>query len=308
MFNHTRVTQFILRGFSDIPEWRLVVILFFSLVYAFALLGNISVIIAVVRDSRLHSPMYFFLKNLCFVDLSYTSVTIPKALETTLQGTGVISYFECVTQFYMFFTLATTECFLLTAMAYDWCMAIYRPLLYGAIMSQRLCCALVVLAWVGGALYAAFLALNTFSLPFCGPNVVEHFFCDIPPLMRLSCADFHSSEEMVFAVGSCVIMSSFALKVLSYICIISTLLRMPSVDGRWKAFSTCSSHLTTVLLFYTSASFTYLRSASQYSPTQGRLASIFYSILTPSLNPVIYCLRNRDMKVALHRLYCQRKF
>ncbi|XP_046311178.1 olfactory receptor 10A7-like [Marmota monax] len=307
MFNHTRVTQFILRGFSDIPEWRLVAVLFFSLVYAFALLGNILVITAVVTDSRLHSPMYFFLKNLCFVDLSYTSVTIPKALETTLQGSGVISYFECVIQFYIFFILGSTEYFLLTAMAYDRCMAIYRPLLYGAVMSQRLCCALVVLAWVGGALYAAFLALNTFSLPFCGPNVVEHF-CDIPPLMRLSCADFHSSEEMVFAVGSCVIMNSFALKVLSYIRIISTLLWMPSVDGRWKAFSTCSSHLTTVLLFYTNASFTYLKSASQYSPTQGCLASIFYSILTPSLNPVIYCLRNRDMKVALHRLYCQRKF
>ena len=307
MSNHTTVTHFILRGFSDVPQLRLVVIPFLLLVYTFGLLGNLSIITAVMRDSRLHSPMYFFLKNLSFLDMCYTSATVPKAVVISFTGSGVISYLECVAQLYIFITLCATECFLLTAMAYDRCLAILRPLLYGTIMSQKYCSALVVTAWVSGACYSAFHTFNTFSLPYCGPNVVEHFFCDIPPVMRLSCADYHLSEEVGFAVGSCIIMSAFALTVVSYIGIVATVLRIPSVDGRWKAFSTCSSHLTTVILFYGTGSFVYLRPASQYSPTLGRLASIFYSVVTPSLNPVVYCLRNKDMKLALQKLYCGRK-
>ncbi|XP_008824640.1 olfactory receptor 5V1-like [Nannospalax galili] len=307
MSNQTRVTHFILRGFSDVPELRLVVIPFFLLVYSFGLLGNISIVTAVTRESRLHSPMYFFLKNLSFLDMCYTSATIPKALVISFTGSGVISYRQCVAQLYIFFTLACTECFLLTAMAYDRCLAILRPLLYGVIMNQRRCSELVAAAWVSGAIYSAFHTFNTFSLPYCGPNVIEHFFCDIPPVMRLSCTDYHVNEEVGFAVGSCILMSSFALTVLSYVGIVSTVVRIPSVEGRGKAFSTCSSHLTTVVLFYGTGSFVYLRPASQYSPTQGRLASIFYSVLTPSLNPLVYCVRNKDMKFALQKLYCQRK-
>ncbi|CAO2643253.1 Olfactory receptor 1019 [Lemmus lemmus] len=280
MSNHSRVTHFILMGFSDTPQ-------FFLLVYTFGLLGNISIITAVVRDSRLHSPMYFFLKNLSFLDMCYTSATIPKAVVMSFTGSGLISYLECVTQLYMFFTLACTECFLLTAMAYDRFLAIFRPLLYGTIMSHKCCVALVVTAWVSGAIYSAFHTFNTFSLPYCGPNVVEHFFCDILPVMRLSCTDYRHNEE----VG-----------------IVYTVVHIPSVNGRWKAFSTCSSHLTTVVLFYGTGSFVYLRPASRYSPTQGRLASIFYSVLTPSLNPVVYCLRNKDMKFALQKLYCRKKY
>ncbi|XP_012378897.1 olfactory receptor 5A2-like [Dasypus novemcinctus] len=304
MSNQTRVTQFILRGFSDTQELKFVVILFFLFDYLFCLLGNVSIIIAVIRESRLHSPMYFFLKNLSFLDMCYTSVTIPKALVTSLLGSGVISYLECVAQLYMVITLGSTECFLLTAMAYDRCLAIYRPLLYSSLMSHKLCSELVIMAWVAGAMYSAFHTVNTFSLSFCGPNVVDHFFCDMPPIMRLSCTDFHINEEVGFAISSCVVMSSFALTIVSYACIISTIARISSVDGRWKAFSTCSSHLTTVILFYGTGSFAYLRSASQYSPNQGRLASIFYTIVTPTLNPVIYCLRNKDMKSALRKLYC----
>ncbi|XP_028617431.1 olfactory receptor 10G7-like, partial [Grammomys surdaster] len=222
MSNHTRVTHFILRGFSDIPQLRLVVIPFFLLVYTFGLLGNLSIIMAVMRDSRLHSPMYFFLKNLSFLDICYTSATIPKAVVISFTGSGVISYLECVAQLYIIFTFACTECFLLTTMAYDRCLAILRPLLYGNIMSQNYCSSLVVTAWVGGAIYSAFRTSNTFSLPYCGPNVIEHFFCDIPPVMRLSCTDYHVSEEVGFAVGSCIVMSSFALTVVSYIGIVAT--------------------------------------------------------------------------------------
>ncbi|KAI5169950.1 Olfactory Receptor 10A7 [Manis pentadactyla] len=287
MVNHTRVTQFILRGFAEAPELRSVVTFFFSFVYLFGLLGNISIITAVIRESHLHSPMYFFLKNLSFLDMCYTSVTIPKALVTSFRGSGVISYLECVAQVYVFIALASTECFLLTAMAYDRCTAIYQPLVYGALMTQKLCSELVAVAWLSGAMYSAFHTLNTFSLPFCGPNVIEHFFRDIPPIMRLSCTDYHLSEEVGFAVSSCIVMSSFALQ------IISTIARISSVDGRWKAFSTCSSHLTTVVLFYGTGSFMYLRPASHYSPSQVHVASIFYSILTPTLNHIIYCLRQR---------------
>ncbi|XP_016819734.1 olfactory receptor 1019-like [Cricetulus griseus] len=193
-------------------------------------------------------------------------------------------------------------------MAYDRFLAILRPLLYGTIMSQKCRAEMVASAWASGAIYSAFHTFNTFSLPYCGPNIVEHFFCDIPPVMRLSCTDYHLNEEVGFAVSSCIVMSSFALTVLSYVGIVSTVVRIPSVDGRRKAFSTCSSHLTTVILFYGTGSFMYLRPASRYSPTQGRLASIFYSVLTPSLNPVVYCLRNKDMKFALQKLYCRRKY
>ncbi|CAO2643250.1 Olfactory receptor 1019 [Lemmus lemmus] len=193
-------------------------------------------------------------------------------------------------------------------MAYDRFLAIFRPLLYGTIMSHKCCVALVVTAWVSGAIYSAFHTFNTFFLPYCGPNVVEHFFCDILPVMRLSCTDYRHNEEVGFAVSSCIVMSSFNLMVLSYVGIVSTVVHIPSVDGRWKAFSTCSSHLITVVLFYGTGSFMYLRPASRYSPTQGRLASIFYSVLTLSLNPVVYCLRNKDMKFALQKLYCGGKY
>ncbi|XP_037356799.1 olfactory receptor 1044-like [Talpa occidentalis] len=299
----TMVTEFILRGFSDRPELRPVSTACFLLIYLFALLGNGSIIAAVTRDGRLHTPMYFFLKNLSFLDVCYTSVTVPRALASTLLGSGVISFGECVAQLFLFVTLCASECFLLTSMAYDRCLAIHRPLLYRALMSRKLCVELVAGAWVGGALYAVFHTANTFSLPFCGPNVIDHFFCDSSPIMRLACADPHTNEEVGFAVGGCVILGAFALTLVSYALIISTIAQMRSASGRRKAFSTCSSHLATVVLFYVTGSFAYLRPASHYSPTQGRLVSVFYSILTPSLNPVVYCLRNTDMQAALRKLF-----
>ncbi|XP_054422216.1 olfactory receptor 1044-like [Pteronotus mesoamericanus] len=302
MTNETSVTEFILKGFSDIPELRLVSSSFFLFIYLFSLLGNISIIAAVTRDSHLQSPMYFFLKNLSFLDMCYTSVTIPKALVNSLMGSNVISFWECVAQLFLFVMLCASECFLLTSMAYDRCLAIHKPLLYGVIMSRKLCTELVTVAWLSGALYASFHTINTFSLLFCGPNIIDHFFCDSSPIMRLSCSDFHTNEEVGFVVGGCIILSAFALTVISYVVIISTIVQIHSAGGRWKAFSTCSSHLATVTLFYATGSVAYLRPTSQYSPTQGRLLSVFYSVLTPSLNPLVYCLRNKDMQVALKKL------
>ncbi|XP_006894063.1 PREDICTED: olfactory receptor 1044-like [Elephantulus edwardii] len=303
MTNETTVMEFILKGFSDIFELRLLSTISVLFIYLFSLLGNMSIIAAVNRDNRLHTPMYFFLKNLSFLDMCYTSVTIPKALINSLMESGVISFRECVAQLFLFVMLCASECFLLTSMAYDRCLAIHKPLLYGVIMNRKLCTELVIVAWLSGALYAIFHTVNTFSLLFCGPNIIDHFFCDSSPIMRLSCSDPHTNEEVGFVVGGCIILGAFALTIISYVIIISTIAQIHSANGRWKAFSTCSSHLATVILFYVTGSFAYLRPASHYSPTQGRLVSVFYSILTPSLNPVVYCLRNRDMQVALIKLY-----
>nr|XP_014983594.2 olfactory receptor 5V1-like [Macaca mulatta] len=303
MTNETTVTECILKGFSNVPEMTLISTALFLFIYLFALVGNMSINLAVARNIRLHTPMYFFLQNLSFLDMCYTSVTVPKALINSLMGFKVISFWECVAQLYIFVMLCASECFLLTYMAYDRCLAIYKPLIYGFIMSRKLCTELVIVAWLSGALYAIFHTINTFSLLFCGPNVIDHFFCDCSPIMRLSCSDSHVNQEVGFAVGGCIILSAFALTIISYVLIISTIAQIHSAGGRQKAFSTCSSHLATVILFYVTGSFAYLTPTSQYSPTQGRLVSVFYSILTPSLNPIVYCLRNKDMQMALKKLF-----
>ncbi|XP_053518815.1 LOW QUALITY PROTEIN: olfactory receptor 1044-like [Artibeus jamaicensis] len=302
MRNETSVTEFIPHGLLRHPELRLASSLVFLFIL-FSLLGNMCIIAAVTRDSRLHTPMYFFLQNLSpSWDMCYTSVTIPKALAKSLMGSNVISFWECMAQLFLFLMLGASECFLLTSMAYDRCLAIHRPLLYGIIMSRKLCVKLVAVAWLSGALYSVFHTTNTFSLPFCGPNVVDHFFCDSSPLMRLSCSDFHTHEEVGFAVGGCIFVSAFGLTMASYVVIISAIAQIRSAGGRGKAFSTCSSHLTTVTLFYVTGNIAYLSPTSQDSPIQGRLLSVFYSIITPSLNPLVYCLRNKDMQVALKKL------
>lgn len=307
MTNETTVTEFILKGFSDMPELKLISTIFFLFIYLFAFLGNISVIAAVTRDSHLHIPMYFFLKNLSFLDVCYTTVIIPKAMINSLKGSEVISFWECVVQLFLFVMMCAAECFLLTSMAYDRCLAIHKPLFYGVIMSRKMCMELVIVAWFSGALYAIFHTINTFSLWYCGPNVIDHFFCDSSPIMRLSCSDSHTNEEVGFAVGGCIILGAFALTIISYVLIISTIAQIHCAGGRWNAFSTCSSHLTAVILFYVTGSIAYLRPTSHYSPLQGRLVSVFYSILTPSLNPVVYCLRNKDMQVALKKLFVSSK-
>ncbi|KAM6224897.1 olfactory receptor 5V1-like [Rhynchocyon petersi] len=305
MTNHTTVSVFILRGFSDVPQLQLLSVTVFFLIYAAAVLGNISIVAAVTLDAHLHTPMYFFLKHLSLVDICSMSTTLPRALLATILGLGEISLLACTAQLFVFVCFVATESFLITSMAYDRCLAIYRPLVYGTIMSPKACASLVVVAWVSGFLYASFHTYNTFSLPFCGPNVIDHFFCDIPPLMRLACANADTHEATGFTVSGCIILSCFALIILSYVRILATILQIRSEASRWKTFSTCSSHLATVLLFYGTGSSAYMRPASGYTPLQGRLAAVFYSILTPSLNPLIYSLRNKDMQAALQKLYLQ---
>ncbi|XP_003765298.2 olfactory receptor 5B12-like [Sarcophilus harrisii] len=305
MTNCTRVPGFILQGFSGIPELQSFSAAIFLFIYIFSVLGNISIITAVNLDSHLHTPMYFFLKHLSFIDMCSTTTTLPRALFAALAGSEFISLPACAVQLFGFVFCGATECFLITSMAYDRCLAIYQPLTYGTTMTPEFCCVLVVVAWVSGLLFSSFHTVNTFTLSF-HDSIIEHFFCDIPPLLRLSCTDPHKHEAAGFIVSGCVIMSCFALTVLSYIRILVTVARIKSTQGRQKAFSTCSSHLITVLLFYGTGSSAYMRPANGYSPLQGRLAAIFYSILTPTLNPIIYSMRNRDMKAALRKLYGHR--
>ncbi|XP_049643625.1 olfactory receptor 10C1-like [Suncus etruscus] len=305
MDNLTAVSIFLLRGFSAVPELQALSAAAFLLIYLLALLGNAAMVAAVTLDARLHTPMYFFLKHLSLVDLCSTSTTLPRALLAAALGSGEISLPACAAQLFAFVCLGATECFLLTSMAYDRCLAIYRPLAYGVAMSARACTGLVAAAWASGLLFSAFHTANTFSLPFCGPNVVDHFFCDISPLLRLACAGAEAHEALGFVASGCVIMSCFALTVLSYGRILATVLRIRSAAGRRKAFSTCSSHLATVLLFYGTGSSAYMQPMARFSPLQGRLAAVFYSVLTPTLNPLIYSLRNKEVQGALRKLYLQ---
>ncbi|XP_058132850.1 LOW QUALITY PROTEIN: olfactory receptor 5V1-like [Dasypus novemcinctus] len=259
-------------------------------------MGDISIITVIIKDHQIYTPMYFFLKNLSFLDMRYTPVTMPKAIVNAILGSKDISFTECMAQLYLFFTMAAN------ALAYDNCMAIYRPLFYGVIMTRNLYWEPVSTSWIFGALCYIFHAVNTFSLPFCGPNVIDHFFCDIPPVMRLSCADYQVNEELIFIYSSCIILGAFGLTVVFHICIISTIIQTNHVQGHWKAFSTCSSYLANGLLFYGTGISMYLRPISNYFPIRGRLAVIFYSIITPTLNPVIYCMKNTEMNAALKKM------
>ncbi|XP_044116074.1 olfactory receptor 1038-like [Neovison vison] len=303
MPNLTAVSVFLLRGFSTVPELQLLGAASFLLIYLAAILGNMAIVAAVTQDAHLHTPMYFFLKHLSLVDICSVSTTLPRALVATMLGSRDISLHACASQLFAFVCLGSTECFLITSMAFDRCLAIYKPLLYRAAMSPETCISLVSVAWGSGLVFSAFHTANTFSLPFCGPNVIDHFFCDIPALMRLACANADAHEAAGFAVSGCVIMSCFGLTVLSYVRILATVCRIRSTASRWKALSTCSSHLATVLLFYGSGSSAYMQPRTSYSPTQGLVAAVFYSVLTPTLNPLIYSLRNKDMKGALQKLY-----
>ncbi|XP_012980390.2 olfactory receptor 2B6-like [Mesocricetus auratus] len=305
MANLSAVSVFILQGFSTVPALQLLSTGAFLLVYLAAVLGNVSIVVAVTSNARLHTPMYFFVKHLSLADLCSTTTTLPRALVATMADTKEISLPACVSQLFAFVCFGSLECFLITSMAFDRCLAIYRPLVYGATMDAQTCVSLVAVAWVSGLLFSAFHTANTFSLPFCGPGVIDHFFCDIPPLMHLACGDSAGREAVGFAVSGCIIMTCFALTCLSYALIVRTVARIRSSAGRWKAFSTCSSHLATVLLLYSTGSSAYMQPAAHYSPLQGRVAAVFYSVLAPALNPLIYSLRNKDMKDALKKVYPQ---
>ncbi|XP_014635213.1 PREDICTED: olfactory receptor 10AG1-like [Ceratotherium simum simum] len=301
--NITTKTEFVLLGFSDIPNLQWILFGMFLVIYLSILMSN-SIIIMITRiDSPLQTPMYFFLSNFSFLEICYVTVTIPRMLMDLLTQKGSISFLACAIQMCFVLMLGGAEGLLLTAMAYDRCVAICDPLHYPLVMNHKVCVQLVAASWTSGVPAVVGQTCQIFSLPFCGSNRINHFFCDIPPVLKLACGDTFVNEISVYVAAVVFIMVPFLLIIVSYGKIISNILKLSSASGRAKAFSTCSSHLIVVVLFYGTATITYLQPKSNQFERLGKLISLFYTILTPTLNPIVYTLRNKDIMVALRKLF-----
>ncbi|XP_061448057.1 olfactory receptor 10C1-like [Rhineura floridana] len=300
--NSTAVTEFVLLGFTESPGLH---ILFFALLlslYIITLLANILIILIVKADPMLNTPMYFFLVHLSFLEVCYTTVTIPNMLENLLSGPKAISIVGCAMQMFFFLFFGDAECFLLAAMAFDRYVAICHPLRYTIIMRKSVSAKLVGITYLCGAAIGLVHTTSTFHLPFCGV-VINHFFCEIQPLLELVCGDTFLNEVRIIGVAMLASMMPFLLIVLSYIRILYTILAMPSSESRQKAFSTCSSHLVVVTLFFGAGSSIYLKPKSSYNPSVDKFLSLSYTVVTPLLNPIIYSLRNKEMKNGLRKLW-----
>ncbi|XP_029431414.1 olfactory receptor 1020-like [Rhinatrema bivittatum] len=300
--NQTSITEIILFGFSDFSRLQHLLFAVFSAMYVFTLLGNIGIIVLIRIDPQLQKPMYLFLGNLSFVDACYSSTVTPKALVNLLVDQKVISLIDCATQFYFIAMLAAAECFLLAVMAYDRYVAICNPLLYTAVMTKRVCIQLVANVYVISLVYSLIQTGNIFSMFFCGPNEINHFYCDAPPLLKLACSDTFFNEIMLSTFASIVTTLNVLAICVSYIYIISAILKIRSATGRHKAFSTCASHFTTVLLFFGTLIFMYVFPSSHYSLNKNRVVSVIYTMIIPMVNPLIYSLRNNDVKQALKKV------
>ncbi|XP_040835872.1 olfactory receptor 2B11-like [Ochotona curzoniae] len=293
---------FILLGFSDYPWLEMPLFVMVLVAYAFTLLGNISIIVVSRADPRLDSPMYFFLSNLSFLDLCFTTTTIPQLLRNLWGPDKSISYGGCVTQFYMFHFLGATECILLAVMSLDRYLAICKPLRYPAIMNKRLCILLVAMTWLSGLANSLLQASLTLQLPLCGNNKVDNFLCEVPVMIKMSCADTTFNIALLSVVGAFYSLVPLSLILVSYGFIVATVLRIRSSEGKKKAFNTCGSHVIVVSLFYGPVIIMYVQPSSANSQDKNKLMSLFYSLVTPMLNPFIYTLRNKDMKGAMRKL------
>ncbi|XP_077774404.1 olfactory receptor 10A7-like [Podarcis muralis] len=306
--NSTTPAQFILLGLSDDPNLQSALFSTFLVLYILTLAGNLLIILLTLADPALHTPMYFFLRNLSFLEICYTSVNVPKMLANLLSGNKSISFIGCALQTYFIFFLGGSECFLLAAMAYDRYVAICKPLHYHVLMSQKVYTTLAVASWLSGFLMSFGHTTMMFTLSYCGSNVINHFFCDIPPLLKLACGDTSRVEIAVFVATMIFGTLPFILILMSYAGIITTILKISSSEGRKKTFSTCSSHLIVVTFFYGSACITYLKPNSTYSPNTDKFLSLFYTVIGPILNPLIYSLRNKEVKGAFKRIWDRRPF
>ncbi|XP_057363058.1 olfactory receptor 5T1-like [Manis pentadactyla] len=302
MKNVTEVSTFILMGFTDDFEVNVFLFLLFLAIYLFTLAGNLGLVSLVIGDSRLHNPMYYFLSVLSFLDACYSSVVTPKMLVSFIAENKAISFLGCAAQMLLFVTFGTTECFLLASMAYDRYVAIYNPLLYSVSMSPRVYVPLIIASYVGGILHASVHTVATFSLSFCASNEIRHVFCDIPPLLALSCSDTHTNQLLLFYFVGAIEMVTILIVLISYGFILLAILRIHSTDGRRKVFSTCGSHLTGVSIYHGTILFMYVRPSSSYALDHDMIVSVFYTIVIPMLNPIIYSLRNKDVKEAMKKL------
>ncbi|XP_063497231.1 olfactory receptor 10A2 [Symphalangus syndactylus] len=304
--NWTRISEFILMSFSSLPtEIQSLLFLTFLTIYLVTLMGNCLIFLVTLADPMLHSPMYFFLRNLSFLEIGFNLVIVPKMLGTLLAQDTTISFLGCATQMYFFFFFGVAECFLLATMAYDRYVAICSPLHYPVIMNQRTRAKLAAASWFPGFPVATVQTTWLFGFPFCGTNKLNHFFCDSPPVLRLVCADTALFEIYAIVGTILVVMIPCLLILCSYTHIAAAILKIPSAKGKNKAFSTCSSHLLVVSLFYISLSLTYFRPKSNNSPEGKKLLSLSYTVVTPMLNPIIYSLRNNEVKNALSRMVCK---
>ncbi|KAM8929745.1 olfactory receptor 9G1-like [Lycaon pictus] len=300
--SNNTVTEFILVGFTTDPVMQLVLFVVFLGVYSLTVVANATLIVLICNDSRLHTPMYFFIGNLSFLDLWYSSVYTPKILLTCISEDKSISFAGCVCQFFFSAGLAYSECYLLAAMAYDRYMAISKPLRYAQAMSIKLCAFLVASSYLGGFINSSIITKRTFDLNFCSGNIIDDFFCDLYPLVKLACGRKDGYQTVLYLILCSNVITPTVLILASYQFIIATILRICSTQGRLKAFSTCSSHLVSVTLYYGSILYIYSRPRSSYSLDTDKIVSTFYTVVFPMLNPMIYSLRNKDVKEALNKL------
>ncbi|XP_009582963.1 PREDICTED: olfactory receptor 1020-like [Fulmarus glacialis] len=299
--NWTSVTEFVFKGFTDRLDLQFTLFVVFLLTYVITVAENLGIIAVVQLNSQLQTPMYFFLSNLSFLDLCYSSVVTPKMLLHLSSERKTISFAGCFTQLFFYAAFVIVECYLLAAMAYDRYVAICYPLRYPVVMSKKLCVFLLVGSYGVGFFNSMVFTVFALRVSFCGPNVIDHFFCDGPPLIKLACSDTRLNQLLLLAFGAFNEVTTVSVVLISYGCILFSILRMGSAPGKRKAFSTCASHLLVVTIFYGTLLFMYLRPSSSYSLGRDKIISVFYAVVTPMLNPLIYCLRNQEVKSALKR-------
>nr|XP_010596286.1 olfactory receptor 150-like [Loxodonta africana] len=306
--NHSTVTEFILTGLTDKPEIQLALFIFFLGTYVVTVVGNLGMITLIGLSSHLHTPMYCFLSSLSFIDLCCSTVITPKMLVNFVIGKNIISYHECMVQLYFFLVFAIAECHMLAVMAYDRYVAICNPLLYSVTMSYQVCFWLVVEVYILGLVGATAHTGCMLRVIFCKAKIINHYFCDVFPLLELSCSSTYINELVLLCFSAFNIFAPVLTILGSYVSIIASILRIRSTEGRSKAFSTCSSHISAVTIFYGSLAFMYLQPSTLSSMDQGKMSSVFYTIIVPMLNPLIYSLRNKDVKVALNKIIEKRLF
>ncbi|XP_027798175.3 olfactory receptor 5P4 isoform X2 [Marmota flaviventris] len=306
--NYTMVTEFIILGLTEDPTLCSIFFVVFLGIYVITILGNTSIIMLIRRSPQLHTPMYLFLSHLAFVDIGYSTTVTPVMIVSFLRERTTIPVAGCIAQLGSDVVFGTAECFLLAAMAYDHYVAICSPLLYSTHMSPTVCIILLVASYLGGIMNASSFTSCLLSLTFCGPNTINHFFCDLPPLVKLSCTHIYVAEiSPAVSAGSIIVITLFTISV-SYLYILHSILRMRSTEGRHKAFSTCTSHLTAVTLFYGTVTFVYVIPKSSHSPDHIKVVSVFYTVVIPMLNPLIYSLRNKEVKEAMKKLMVKKLF
>ncbi|XP_057583069.1 olfactory receptor 8K3-like, partial [Hippopotamus amphibius kiboko] len=301
--NLTVLNEFILMGITDCPELQAPLFGLFLIMYVISVVGNLGMVILTKTDSRLQTPMYFFLRHLAFTDLGYSTTVGPKMLVNFIADQNTISYYSCAIQLGFFLVFIVSELFILSAMSYDCYVAICKPLLYPVIMSQRICQVLVAIPYLYSTFVSLLVTIKIFNLSFCGYSVIKHFYCDSLTLLSLLCSNTHEIEMIILILAGVDLISSFLIVFVSYLLILASILRMNFAEGRHKAFSTCGSHLTVVTVFYGTLIFMYVQPESSHSFDTDKVVSIFYTLVIPMLNPLIYSLRNKDVKCALRKMW-----